>query len=70
MKEVIHLKEDFYMRFKEIKEIKENERLKKEEEKRIRMNGIDKIKSETDITVEECKMFWNDLFNFIAEENN
>ena len=58
------------MRFKEIKEIKENERLKKEEEKKIRMNGIDKIKSETDITVEECKMFWNDLFNSIAEENN
>ena len=58
------------MRFKEIKEIKENERLKKEEEKRIRMNGIDKIKSETDITVEECKMFWDDLSNFIAEENN
>ena len=58
------------MRFKEIIETKENERLKKEEEKRIRMNGIDKIKSETDITVEECKMFWDDLFNFIAEENN
>ena len=70
MKKVIHLKEDFYMRFKEIRETKENERLKKEEEKRIRMNGIDKIKPETDITVEECNMFWNNLFNFIAEENN
>ena len=70
MKEVIHLKEDFYMRFKEIRETEENERLKKEEEKRIWMNGAGKIKPETDITVEECNMFWNNLFNFIAEENN
>ena len=66
---VIHLKEVFYMIFKEIRETKENERLKKEEEKRIWMNGAGKIKPETNITVEECNKFWDNLFNSISEEN-
>ena len=57
------------MKFKEIRETKENERLKKEKEKSIWMNGAGKIKPKTNITVEECNEFWNNLFNFIYDEN-
>lgn len=54
-------------RFREIKENKEEkERISKEEWQ----NGAGNIKPESDITVEECRNFWDDLFNSVAEENN
>ena len=57
------------MRFIEICVFFFNFTFKKEEEKRIWMNGAGKIKPETNITVEECNEFWDNLFNSISEEN-
>lgn len=50
------------MRFREIHEINEVERKRREEEERKNREFL-KIKPETDITVDEAQAFWNDLFN-------
>lgn len=48
------------MRFREIREIREvNERVGKKEEKHY---AFQDIKPETNITVEECDAFWDNLF--------
>ena len=48
------------MRFREIREIREvNERVGKKEEKHY---AFQDIKPTTNITFEECKAFWDNLF--------
>lgn len=59
------------MRFREIREVKEvNERVGKKEEKHY---AFQDIKPTTNITFEECKAFWEQVFqngfeNFKGEE--
>ena len=58
------------MRFREIREIRTNEKItdtcvtKKEENE-----GFRQIKPETDITVEDAKAFWDNMFAGFAKEN-
>ena len=57
--------------FREINEVKREERLRREAQKQIEwLNGVGSIKPEHKMTLEECRNFWNDVFNNLKNEES
>lgn len=57
-----------FREIREIREIRTNERITEEEERKKKELGYMKIKPETDITYEEANKFWDTLFSNMVND--